>query len=91
MSDILVGPPQLRSTADQIQQRAKTVQTAIDSVDATIKGLGPSKFEGSRADTLRARYNQSRQTFYNFKPILDKFAGVLLEAAARFEAADKKN
>ncbi len=89
MSDILVGPGQLRNTADQIRQRAKTVQTAIDSVDASIKALGPSKFEGSRADTVRARYNRSREKFYNFKTMLDKFATVLQEAATRFEAADR--
>jgi len=91
MSDILVGPPQLRATADQIQQHAKSVQAAIDSVDSTIKALGPSNFEGSRADALRAGYNRARPSFYNFKPILDKFAAVLLDAAARFEAADKAN
>lgn len=88
MSDILVTPPQLRLIADQIQQRAKTVQAAIDAVDNQIKALGPSRFEGIRADTVRARYNRNRQNFYNFKPILDRFAATLQEAAARFAGAD---
>jgi len=91
MSDILVGPGQLRTTADQIRQRAKTIQAAIDTVDSNIKALGPSKFEGNRADTVRARYNRDREKFYNFKPMLDQFANILQEAAARFEAADRAN
>ena len=91
MSDILVGPGQLRTTADQIRQRAKAVQAAIDTVNSQIKALGPSKFEGSRADTIRARYSRNREKFFNFKPMLDKFATTLQEAAARFEAADRAN
>lgn len=88
MSDILVRPPQLRAIADQIRQRARAVQAAIDAVDQQIKALGPSRFEGSRAERVRARYNRNRQKFYNFKILLDKFAATLDEAASRFEAAD---
>jgi WXG100 family type VII secretion target len=89
MSEILITPSQIRATADQVRQHAKTVQTAIDAVDTAIKACGPSKFEGNRADTLRARYSRNRQKFYNFKPMLEKFATLLQEAANRFEAADK--
>jgi WXG100 family type VII secretion target len=89
MSDILLRPPQLRTIADQIRQHAKTVQQAIDAVDAKIKSLGPNRFEGIRADALRAHYKSNRDKFYNFKKILDNFAAELEASAIRFETADK--
>ena len=88
MSEILVKPPELRVTATDLRKAAKTIQTAVDSVDSTIKQLGPSRFQGVRADTLRAHYNKLRDAIYRFKPLIDAFATDLDNAASRFEAAD---
>jgi WXG100 family type VII secretion target len=89
MAEILVKPPELRLTAADLRRAAKAIQTAVDSVDSSIKQLGPSRFEGSRADTLRAHYNKLRDAIYRFKPLIDAFANDLDNSAARFESADK--
>ena len=89
MADILVKPPELRLTATDLRKSAKNIQNAVDSVDAAIKQLGPSRFEGARADASRARYNRLRDAIYRFKPLIDTFATDLDDSAARFSAADK--
>lgn len=89
MSDILVKPPQLREAANQIRQHARTIQASIDAVDADIKAIGPDRFEGVSADTIRNRYNRLRDRIYKFKPLLEAFGRDLDETAARFEAADR--
>lgn len=89
MAEILVKPPVLRVTATDLRKAAKIIQTAVDSVDSTIKQLGPSRFEGVRADTLRSRYNKLRDAIYRFKPLIDHFANDLDKSAATFEAADR--
>ena len=89
MTDILVKPPELRLTATDLRKSAKNIQNAIDSVDSDIKQLGPSRFEGARADALRARYNRVREAIFRFKPLIDTFAAELDDTAARFSAADK--
>jgi uncharacterized protein YukE len=83
MTDILITPPMLRSTADQVRQRARAIQACIDKVDADIKAIG------NRADNLRARYNRLRERIYQFRPLLEAYARELDQAAQRFEAADK--
>ena len=88
MTGILVKPPQLRMTASDLHKSAKTIQNAVDSVDSSIKQLGPSRFEGSRAEGLRTRYNRLRDAINGFKPLIDAFAIELDNTAARFEAAD---
>jgi WXG100 family type VII secretion target len=90
MVTINIIPSELRNTADQIREHAKRMQAALDAVEADMRALGPGTFEGMRADNLRARYNQVRDRIFNFKPLLDKFAMELDNAAIRFEAADKK-
>ena len=89
MADILVKPPELRLTATDLRKSAKNIQNAVDSVDAAIKQLGPSRFEGARADALRARYNRLRDAIYRFKPLIDTFAAELDDTASKFSAADK--
>lgn len=89
MAEILVKPPELRMTAADLRRAAQAIQTAVDSVDSSIKQLGPNRFEGARADALRARYNRLRDAIYRFKPLIDTFANDLDNSAARFEAADK--
>jgi WXG100 family type VII secretion target len=88
MAEILVKPPELRDTAAQIREHAKKLQTALDAVEAEMRALGPGTFEGVRADNLRARYNKVRERIFQFKPLLDRFANDLGQAADRFQAAD---
>jgi WXG100 family type VII secretion target len=89
MAEILVKPAELKQSAVDLRKNAKDIQTAVDQVDAAIKALGPSRFEGVRADTLRGRYQRLRERIYSFKPLIDAFANDLDQAATRFEAADR--
>jgi WXG100 family type VII secretion target len=89
MAEILVQPPQLKQSATDLRKNANDIQRAVNAVDAAIKALGPSRFEGVRADTLRANYQRLRDRIYSFKPLIDAFANDLDQAATRFEAADR--
>lgn len=88
---IEIYPKDLRTTSTQLRSEAKRIQACIDEVDSIIKALGTSVFEGNRADSLRRRYARQRQSFYSFKPFLEKFAVELDTAATRFESADRKS
>lgn len=89
MADILVRPPELRWTADQIRQRVNVIQKSLDATDAIIKSLGASRFESARADALRERYLQLRDQVYSFRQLLTQFSNELDEVSFRFEAADR--
>lgn len=90
MAEILVKPAELKQSSTDLHKNARDIQTAVDNVDSAIKALGPSRFEGVRADALRTRYQQLRDRIYSFKPLIDAFANDLDQAATRFEAADRK-
>lgn len=89
MAEILVKPVELKSISNDLRKNAADIQTAVDAVDSIIKSLGPSRFEGARADALRNRYSKIREQIYSFKPLVTKFAVELDQAANRFSAADK--
>ncbi len=91
MSDqgILIKPPQLRKTAAQLFQSAKTIQACVDSIDQQIQALGPARFSGVSADEIRQRYYRLREKVYSFKPLVDSYAKELEAAATRFEQADR--
>ena len=88
MSDnngILVKPPQLRKSAAQLFQSAKTIQSCVNAVDQQIQALGPTVFEGRSADEIRTRYQRLREKVFSFKPLVDSFGKNLEGAAARFK------
>ncbi|MCC6500907.1 MAG: WXG100 family type VII secretion target [Anaerolineales bacterium] len=89
MAEILVKPAELKQTSTDLRKAASVIQNAVEQVDTAIKSLGPSRFEGNRADTLRANYQRLRDKIYSFKPLIDAFANELDQAASRFEAADR--
>ncbi len=89
MAEILVKPAELRQSSSDLRRAANAIQNAVDQVDAAINTLGPSSFEGNRADTLRANYQRLRDRIHNFKPLIDTFANDLDQAAIRFELADR--
>lgn len=89
MAEILVKPAELKSAANDLKKNAADIQRCVEAVDAIINTLGPSRFEGARADALRGRYQRLREQIYSFKPLVTRFAMELDEAAARFSAADK--
>ena len=89
MAQIKVIPQDLQSKAEQIRAHANRIQAAVDAVDADIKALGTSVFEGHRADELRTRYTQYRDYLTAFKPMAERFASELDLAAQKFIAADR--
>lgn len=89
MTDILVKPATLRSTASQIREHSRHVQQALDAVDQIIHELEPVRFEGHRASALRLHYRRRRSAIFRAPALVKEFAAHLEEAAARFEAADR--
>lgn len=84
-----IHPKQLRTTSSQLRADAKKIQGCIDEVDSIIKSLGSNVFEGNRAQSVRNRYSRLRDSFYNFRPFIEKFGIELDETATRFEQADQ--
>lgn len=88
-NEILIKPRELREAATVLRESSKKVQASIDEVDQQIQSLGPDRFEGMAADAIRARYARMRQTFYSFKPMVEKVGQKLEQIATEFEIADK--
>lgn len=90
MSDILVKPDQLRTTASQIRQRAKAVRQSLEAVDQGIQTLDSVQFEGNRAVSLRSRYRSTRDRIFAAPDLIARFAAALEDTASRFESADQR-
>jgi len=89
MSEILVKPMELLNAANDLRAHAKRLQDALNAVDTEIQSLGISRFEGERANSLRARYTKIHEQISHFKPLIEYFAKDLDQAATRFSAADR--
>lgn len=87
-SGILIKPEQLSNAAQVLRESAKKVQASIDEVDEQFQSLGPTRFEGVSADTIRARYAKRREKFYQFKPFIESFVRKLESIAADFTKVD---
>lgn len=90
MSDILVRPPQLRETASQIRNHAKTIQASLTQVDSAVQGLNPQQFDGMRSEALRSHYQSKRDALLKMDRMVTRFAAELEQIAATFEEADKR-
>lgn len=86
-----VQPQQLEDTAGSIRDHAARIQAAIDEIDNQIRRMGPDAFKGQRADALRSRYNQLRETLMGFTPLLQDFGTNLDNTASSFRQADRAN
>lgn len=91
MTEIKVRPNELDQNADTIRNHAAAIQSAIDQVDAELQRMNASVFAGQRADELRNRYQQMRETLMSFSPMLKQFSKLLNDSASVFRAADTAN
>lgn len=89
MSGIEVNPAQLQQIAQDIETCATTIQAAIDEIDAELKRMNETVFEGQRAEALRARYLAQQATLEEFAPMLRQFGALLDGAAEAFIEADR--
>jgi uncharacterized protein YukE/surface antigen len=89
MSDILVTPPVLRSTASQLRDHALRVRQFLQKADTDIQALAPVRFEGNRANGLRTRYRSTREKIFTWPELLARFSVQLVEIADVFEKADR--
>lgn len=89
MAEILVKPIDLLNAANDLRAHAKKMQEALNAVNNEIQSLGIGRFEGERANSLRARYNRIQEQINRVKPLIDHFAQDLEDASARFRAADR--
>lgn len=90
MPQILVTPEELRSKAAALRDSASRIQNALDETNGKILQLSSSLFAGVRADTLRQRYLVKSENMRKAKQAIIHFAGLLEQAAAAFEKADRQ-
>lgn len=89
MANILVKPPQIRSTATQLREHAKIIQSSLDAIEQVFSELPPDRFEGLTSGIIRTRYVQKRQYFQAVSSKTLFFAESLEKIAEKFEQADK--
>lgn len=56
MADILGKPAQLRQTACNLNHSARKIRATLDDVNATMRNLGPARFDRQHTDALRAHH-----------------------------------
>lgn len=88
MTQILVQPPQLRQTAEQLRTHAQKIDQALCAIDDDIRSLKGHHFLGQRADAVQAHYAPKRGALMVAKNLVMHFANELQVAANVFERAD---
>ena len=91
MTDILVRPKNLKTTASELRSSAVKILTALKAVDQIIRSLEPVKFEGIRATLFRSRYQSLSDKLFNSPQVIQRFADDLVKAAIIFEKYDKSD
>lgn len=90
MANILVKPPQIRSTASRLREHAKSIQSSLESIEQIFTELPPDRFAGFSSGMIRSRYTQKRQYLRNIEQKTVYFAESLEKIAEKFEQADKE-
>jgi hypothetical protein len=88
MSEILIKPTDLITASTELRAHAKSLQDALNIIDTEIQSLGIGRFDEARAKALRARYDRIKEQTKLVKPLIDRFALDLENAASRLQAAD---
>jgi uncharacterized protein YukE len=89
MTNILIQPPELRSKASELKERAAHIHACMTSLDEVLSGLGDGVFAGMRAQDLRNRYQTQRERLSGLYRMVLVFAEKLEAAATAFEQADR--
>ena len=89
MDKILVKPSLLRTNAQTLRSKAKTINAALTHVEKLVHGLNDYKFSGNRATSVRTRFTKIHEQLINASSLIVAFAKDLEESAALFESADK--
>ncbi len=88
MTNILVQPPQLRKTAEQLRSHAQKMDQALYAVDDDMNSLKGNIFLGHRAADLQIIYASKRDALLNARQLILYFANELQTVANVFEKAD---
>lgn len=89
MADILIKPLELRQIASQMRNSANKIGQAILNIDSDLQALKGDKFLGNRANAVQAHYAPKREALLKAQAIVSEFSNDLMDAALRFEQADK--
>ncbi len=89
MANILVKPPQIRSTAANLREHAKAIQKALTTIEQVFADLPPDRFAGLSSAVIRTRYTQKRGYMQFASSRVFLFAENLEKIAEKFEEADK--
>lgn len=88
MVDILLRPPELRQTAEQLRTHARNIARAIQEIDSTMEVLRGQRFLGLRADALQSHYKTRRDSLVGAKDLVLAFSQELDTISNVFERAD---
>ena len=89
MTKILILPPQLRQTAEQLRSHEQKIDQALHAIDNDIRSLKGHQFLGRRADAVQTHYAPKRDALLNAKEMVLRFSSELETTAKVFETADK--
>jgi surface antigen len=89
MEKILVKPTQLRSNAQTLRSKAKTIKASLEQVEKVVRVLDDMKFSGIRASSIRTRFFKQHVQLISASSFIYTFAKDLEESASIFERADK--
>lgn len=90
MSNILVRPPELRQTSEQLKSSAKKIGIALQAIDNDILALKGDKFLGNRANAVQAHYAPKREALLKAREIVHLFSENLQTTADIFSSADNE-
>jgi uncharacterized protein YukE len=90
MSLINIRPQELRMAAFRMIFKARSVHSAINTVDKEIKSLDEDTFSGESATRLRMDYQKYRTHLLSSSDLIVRFARSLIDIANDFEKADRK-
>lgn len=89
MSAILVHPPELKKTAQELASHSRTIGQAMQSIENEMNTLRASAFLGNRANAVQVHYRSKRDALLRAKELVSHFSTELERTADRFEAADR--
>lgn len=88
ISEILVKPTTLKTTARELAEKARRIKLALVAVDHIMQEMVPVQFEGRRAIALLTRYRNIRENVMDWPTLITGFSRDLETTAHLFELAD---
>ena len=90
MAEIKVTSSELRAKASELRQINSQFKKSVDDMTGTEQQL-VSMWDCEAKDAFHKAYNNDKSQMDTFYQTIEKYCQTLEEAAAKYEAAEKKN